>query len=204
MNKNRYLQELAYYLRSLPKNAQDELLAYYRNQFEQGEKEGRSEEDTALLLGRPKANAEKELAIHAEQRKKENMSSETHKNHDQGVEQEHFNQKQNQGSNQSSSQSINYAMLILLIVVNVVFVLGPAVGLFFGGLGLWFSSIVLMATPMIAFWTEGMLSFPTFYPILAAVGLGILMFVGMYYLSQLAFRLTKAYFNAMDRMVRGN
>ena len=153
---------------------QDELLAYYRNQFEQGEKEGRSEEDTALLLGRPKANAEKELAIHAEQRKKE------------------------------ATDSINYGMLILLIVVNVVFVLGPAVGLFFGGLGLWFSSIVLMATPLIAFWTEGMLSFPTFYPILAAVGLGILMFVGMYYLSQLAFRLTKSYFNAMDRMVRGN
>src|SRR5690625_7411383 len=132
------------------------------------------------------------------------MRSVTHENYDHGVEQDHFNEKHSQGSKQTSSQSINYAMLILLTVVNVVFVLGPAVVLFFGGLGLWFSSIVLMATPMIAFWTEGMLSFPTFYPILAAVGLGILMFVGMYYLSQLAFRLTKAYFNAMDRMVRGN
>lgn len=188
MNQKRYLQELAYYLRSLPSDVQKQIIDHYRDQFD----EGRSEEDTILLLGRPKANAEKELAIYADQIEPDREEVVV------------VNRDQSTGSaRQDQDQPINYLLLIILIIVNLMFVLGPAIGIFFVGIGIWISSIVLMATPLIAFWYDGALIFPEFYPILAAVGLGILLFVAMHYLSKLASRLTRAYFDAMNRMVRG-
>ena len=186
MNQKRYLQELAYYLRSLPSDVQKQIIDHYRDQFD-GE---RSEEDTILLLGRPKANAEKELAIYADQIEPDREEVVV-VNQDQPT------------SSARQDQPINYLLLIILIIVNLMFVLGPAIGIFFAGIGIWISSIVLMATPLIAFWYDGALIFPEFYPILAAVGLGILLFVAMHYLSKLASRLTRAYFDAMNRMVRG-
>lgn len=189
MNQKRYLQELAYYLRSLPNDVQDQIIDYYRDQFAQANQEGRSEEDTVLLLGRPKANAEKELAIYADQIER----------HEDPV-----NLRETGGSaEQYREEPINYALLIILVAVNVMFVLGPALGFFFAGLGIWFSSVVLMAAPLIAFLYDGSLGFPEFYPVLAMIGLGILLFVAMHYLSKLAIRLTRAYFDAMSRMVRG-
>ena len=178
-------------------------MAYYREQFNQAKEEGRSEEDTVLMLGRPKANAEKELAIYSDQIKADKIESDPKSK---TTDDYRTNQQSNvkNDSNQSPQQPVNYLMLILLIVFNVVIVLGPAMGLFFTGLGLWISSIILMATPLICFWVDGMLSFPAFYPILAAVGAGILLFVAMYYLFQLADRLIRAYFKAMNRLVRGN
>ena len=189
MNQKRYLQELAYYLRSLPNDVQDQIIDYYRDQFVQAKGEGRSEEDTALLLGRPKANAEKELAIYADQIGRD-VDPVNRREPDESA--EHYR-----------DEPINYALLIILVVVNVMFVLGPALGFFFAGLGLWFSSVVLMAAPLIAFLLDGSLGFPEFYPVLAMIGLGILLFVAMHYLSKLATRLTRAYFDAMNRMVRG-
>lgn len=193
MNQKRYLQELAYYLRSLPKDVQDQIIKFYEDEFNKAKNEGRSEEDTILLLGRPKANAEKELAIYADQIQPESSFDSN----------EAYQSEEKWQSVKQMNQPINYGMLILLIVVNIIFVLGPAVGILFAGFGLWLSSISLMATPLIVFWFNGAVSFPEFYPVMAAVGLGILLFVAMNYLSKLASRLIRAYFDAMKRMVRG-
>ena len=201
MNQNRYLQELAYYLRSLPKEVQDNIMAYYRDQFKQALEEGGSEEDTVLMLGRPKVNAEKEMAIYAEQTEPNRVEKVT----DQLGYQENNSQESSYArSEPKRKQPINYFILILLIMFNVIVVLGPAIGLFFAGIGFWISSIVLMASPLLAFWVNGTLGFPEFYPILACVGFGILIFVVMHYVSQLATSVTKAYFKAMERLVRGN
>ncbi|WP_440897863.1 DUF1700 domain-containing protein [Amphibacillus sp. Q70] len=192
MNQKRYLQELAYHLRSLPKDVRDDIIEMYRDQFKIAELEGRSEEDTILLMGRAKANAEKELAIHADQL-----------DFDQPDRFEEQEEQPYRHSTSRSNQKTNIPVLIVLIFVNLIFVLGPALGIYLAGLGLWVSSIIMMATPVIAIWRDQFFSLPEFYPVLATFGLGVLLFVAMYYLGKLAHRLIRAYFNGMSRLVKG-
>lgn len=192
MNKKRYLQELAYYLRSLPKEVRDDIIEMYDDQFKIAELEGRSEEDTILLMGRAKANAEKELAIHADQF-----------DFDQPDKFEDPEEQLYRQSKSTTNQKTNIPVLIMLIFVNLIFVLGPALGILFAGVALWVSSIVMMATPLIALWQGLLFSVPEFYPVLAAFGLGVLLFVAMHYLSKLVNRLIQAYFNGMSRLVKG-
>ena len=110
--------------------------------------------------------------------------------------------KEENGKVKQMNQPINYGMLILLIVVNIIFVLVLQLEYYLLALD-FVKSISLMATPLIVFWFNGAVSFPEFYPVMAAVGLGILLFVAIHYLSKLASRLIRAYFDAMKRMVRG-
>ena len=198
MNQKRYLQELAYHLRSLPKDVRDDIIEIYRDQFKIAELEGRSEEDTVLLLGRAKANAEKELAIHADQ-----ISSYSTKETAPFADLSQSVEQANPKSQPSARQKTNIPLLILLIILNVMFVLVPALGLFLAGLGIWLTSVVLMATPLLAFWQNSLFSVPEFYPVLAAFGLGVLLFVAMHYLSKLSNRLVQAYFKVMSRLVKG-
>ncbi|SEO21852.1 Uncharacterized membrane protein [Amphibacillus marinus] len=189
MNQKRFLQELAYYLRQLPKPVREDIMETYRDQFKIGEIEGRSEEDICLLLGRPQAVAEKELAIHADQL---NYRQEEPDADDFSMGAEHPRQKQT-----------NVGLLIGVIIFNLIFVVGPAVGIGFTIIGFWIASIVLMATPLFGIWQTYLYTFPHIFILIATFGLGLLWSVGNYYLTKLSVWLTGRYINLMGRIVKG-
>lgn len=193
MNKKRYLLELEYHLSPLSQSVRDKIIGIYSEEFEAMERAGHSEEEAILLIGRAKANAEKELAIYADQIETNPSGFDSDESNDKATDQS-MRSRQN--------QPLNIPMLVLLIVVNLIFVLGPALAILMVGLAMWFVAIVLMVTPLIAYWGGYLLTFPEFYPILAAVGLGILLFALMNYLTKLASQLVTIYFNGMNRMIR--
>ncbi|MBU5593914.1 DUF1700 domain-containing protein [Amphibacillus sp. MSJ-3] len=192
MNKKRYLQELDYHLRSLPDEVRHDIIEMYHDQFKIAELEGRSEQDAILSLGRAKANAEKELALYADQFEL-----------DQSFKHDSFEEDWGDQSIKQTKHKVNVFALIMLILFNLTIVLFPALAIFLIGLTFWFLSIVLMMTPLFAFWHGGLWSFPELYPVLAVCGLGILLFVAMHYLTRLSNRLIHLYFNGMTRLVKG-
>ncbi|WP_067842294.1 HAAS signaling domain-containing protein [Amphibacillus sediminis] len=182
MDQKRYLQELTYHLRSLPKPVRDDILEMYRDQFKIAEIDGQSEQDLILTLGRPKAVAEKELAIHADQIDYYPTSAEESE------------------PNQSKS---NVFVFILLVMFNLIVVLGPAFGIGLAWLMLWVASVVLMIAPFVVLWQFSLFAVPEIFVAIAAFGLGLLLFVAQYYISKFLFWLVHRYFQVMRRMVRG-
>ncbi|WP_017471099.1 HAAS signaling domain-containing protein [Amphibacillus jilinensis] len=182
MEQKRYLQELNYHLRRLPKSVREDIIEMYQDQFKIAELEGQPVQDVILTLGRPKAVAEKELALHADQIDKE--------------------QEQPNAMNQSRTKT-NIPVLIMLIIFNLIFVLGPAVAVAGVIFSFWLVAIVLMATPLFALWGDVLFSLPEAFFVLMLFGLGTLLFVAMHYVAKFMSWLTRGYFRTMNRFVRG-
>lgn len=62
MNKEAYLSELLQGLKSLPPDEQEDIMADYREHFEQAQLRGRSEQEVIIRLGNPRIIAREVLA----------------------------------------------------------------------------------------------------------------------------------------------
>lgn len=161
MNREQFLQQLANQLSALPKEERDDILNDYNEYFEDGLLEGKSESEISKNLGSPELIA-KELNI-----------SNTFAQVDQKM----------TVSNVISAIGLTTGLSFL----NLIFVLGPALaiaGILFAG---WVSSIAFIFSPLLQL-VSIMLGFNQVYAFeifltIGLSGLGILLLIGMYYLT---------------------
>lgn len=186
MDKKRYLRELAYHLRTLPSQERTTILETYEDHFKIGAIDGKNDQDIVLELGQPKAIAEKELAIRYDSDLSGSSKTE---------------------EPTTNTKSPNVAIIILLLLFNLIFVLGPAFGLFGILIGGWAVSIAFISSPIL--WS---VSFIWGIPqhvlselsiLLILFGIGIFVGIAMYYATRFSFQIGKKYFNWMNQLARG-
>lgn len=181
MNRKQFLNELERLLSSLPKEEREDILTDYNEYFANGLTEGKSEEEIVEKLGSPIIIA-KELGVNSGL----DLSDNTTKN---------------------SSSFGSIVATIALGFFNLVFILGPAIGLIgvlFGG---WVAGICLTAAPLLQVLSL-VLGFNDYYLFeffvaIACSGLGIFLLVGMYHLSKIVSKGFKMYYRWNISIVKG-
>lgn len=161
MNRETFLSTLSQELDALPKEERDDLLYDYNEHFESAMAEGIPEREIVGKLGSPKIIAKEILLSSSIERTEKGMTA-------------------------GNILGIIGAS-IGLSLMNVIFVLGPAIalaGLIFAG---WTAGIAFVFSPFIqlagiAFGFNDFYLFEIFFSA-AACGAGILLLIGMYYVS---------------------
>ncbi len=161
MNREQFLQQLSYHLSALSEEERNDILNDYNEYFENGLLEGKTESEISENLGSPEIIA-KELNI-----------SNT------------FAQVENKMTFSNVVSAIG--LTIGLSFLNLIIVLGPAIGIagiLFGG---WVGSIALLMSPLfqlvgIVLGFNEAYAFEIFLGI-GFSGLGILLLIGMYYVT---------------------
>ncbi|SDB81822.1 Uncharacterized membrane protein [Pelagirhabdus alkalitolerans] len=176
MQKKRYLSELSYHLRGLPKAEREEVLNQYKETFSQDEALGIDPVDTIIKLGSAKRQAEIELEKHSQQTEEHDTYHTT---------------------------PLNIPALILLIIVNLIFVAPAVFALAIVSLTFWAISIGFMATPFLTIWQTTLFQMPEIFILLLLFGIGTLLFVSNYYAVRGLFWLGQHYFNWMNQWVKG-
>ena len=189
MNKKEFLGDLSKYLRGIPREDEQDILNDFEEHFEMGKKEGRSEEDLAKSLGDPKVLANQlRASIMVAQAEKE-----------------------------TTAGNITRAVFASLGLgfFNLIFVLGPFIGILGILAGLFAAAIGITAGGI-----TGLLGtifsplFPEYFNLIvnpavgvfASIGLicfGVLFFIGDIYLTRGFFRLFIRYIKFNARIVTG-
>lgn len=189
MNKKEFLNKLSKYLRGIPRDEEKDIISDFEEHFEMGKKEGRAEEDIAKSLGNPKALANQlKAGLLAERAEKE-----------------------------TTAANITRAVFASLGLgfFNIVFVLGPFLGIAGVLVGLFATAIGTAAGGITGL--LGTIFFPLFpeyfnmvinpaVGIFASIGLicfGVLFFIGDMYLARVLFRLFIRYIKFNARIVIG-
>lgn len=191
MNKNEFLNQLDAALRGLTYQEKQEIMADYTEHFRAGAEQGKSEEEIAAALGNPRSIAKAYRA-------------------DYMVE---------QARNKMSAGNIFRAVLAVLSLgfFNVVFVLGPFLGLLGALIGLWAvgaaiaiagpaGAVFVMASliyPHLVFGLGTMSAIALAFILIGLGALGVLACIGLYYLSYWFYKLTIKYLNFNLRIING-
>lgn len=189
MNKKEFLDNLSKYLRGVPGEDEQDIISDFEEHFEMGKKEGRTEEDLAKSLGDPKALANQLKA----------------------------NIMVVQAEKETTAVNITRAVFASLGLgfFNLIFVLGPFIGILGILAGLFATAIGITAGGI-----TGLLGtifsplFPEYFNMIVnpAVGIfasigaicfGILFFIGDIYLTRGFFRLFIRYIKFNARIVTG-
>lgn len=183
MTKDQYLQELEVVLKGLPQDERREILADYEEHFQMAYEDGKSDGEIIEALGSPKHLA-KELAA--------------------GYYIE-------QAQNNISFPYIFRAVIAVLSLgfFNLVFVLGPFVGVLGFLAGLYIMDLTLLFTPTIAFFAllfEGVgvvAGFQAFFIAIGLTSLGVLMAVALFFLSKWLYQLLLQYLRFNLQIIQG-
>jgi len=179
VNKQLFLKQLRIQLRGLPEKEIEEIIHEYASYFTEAAESGLSEKEAARNLGHPF-----KIAQDIKASRKHAFSS----------------------SASGSSQARSIIVMIGLIFFNLIFVLGPALGITGAFFGIIFSCIVLIISPFLAFINllvqNGHL-FQVFFSIVLC-GLGILAFPYLVKLAKKGQELLHRYIQWNVRMVRGD
>ncbi|GIO25279.1 DUF1700 domain-containing protein [Oceanobacillus sp. J11TS1] len=183
MNKLRFLEELQHYLKKLSLSSEDreEIIQDFEEHFELGRAEGKTDEEIVRSLGSPQQIA-KDLQATQE-------SENTRINH--------------------SDKNIFRTVwtIIGLAFFNLVFVLGPSIAIAGIILAIWITafSFVIQVFLAIVQWIIQPGSFYLFelFASLAIAGLGLLLFIGAYYTTKAAIRVSHKYIAFNVRTVKG-
>lgn len=194
MNKQEYLEKLTKLLKEMPKDEREDILSDYEEHFRIGMENGRTEEELSRALGNPKTVAKQ---IKAEY-------------------------KITKAENEPSANSIIEAVIAAagLGLFNIIFVALPALGfaaiilaLFVAGLGVIFTGILAMLSPLLH------LIFPRIIPlplgnrivgnligVLVGVGLtvlGTIWVAAMVYVAKWFYNLALKYLRLNLRIING-
>jgi len=181
MTKQQFMNELDRRLKTLPTEERMDILQDYRDHFEFGAEAGKTEEEIALKLGQPSQIARELLADYRlEQATKVNSTSNTLR-----------------------------ALLAVggLSFLNLVFVLGPAVGLLGVLIGVWGTALSFVASPvlLLVFSGIGLQTFRLFefFLSLSFAGVGILLGILAWKASVFAKRITLRYLKFNLKIIKG-
>lgn len=181
MDRKQFLYELEQLLHPLPKDERDDILADYNEYFANGLTEGKSEKEITEKLGSPRS-----IAIEL------------------GV-QSSFDSPNSTSKNSNTFGAV--AVTIAIFFFNLVFILGPAIGILGVLFGFWASGVCLIFAPLLQI-VSVWLGFTDFYLFeifvsIACSGLGLFIVVGMYHLSKVVAKGFKKYFRWNISVVKG-
>mgnify|MGYP001128071612 CR=1 FL=1 len=191
MNRNEYLKSLREYLKDVPEDEVREILLDYEEHFAIGRDKGKADEEIVAELGSPKEVAE---SIRQTLGKEQDISGK---------------QPPSQGNTDGTRKLL---ILILLIGLNLVFVLGPflgVVGFLFGvfaaGVGISIGGAAMLLgfpfTFLIPGFQPGIVTVIAFG--IGLIALGVLLVILGIALSKLLYRLTSSYIAWNRRLVNG-
>ncbi|MEW9503087.1 HAAS signaling domain-containing protein [Jeotgalibacillus marinus] len=182
MNKNEYLHKLQHLLKKVPAGARKEMLNDYEEYFELGMKNGISEKKLIQELGDPYVIAR---ALLVNNRKKHIEKDQTFSNIFKAV-----------------------IATVSLSFFNVVFILGPVVGLIGVYVGLCAVAIALTLSPLAiiaSIYFNG--AFPSiavnFFVAITLCSLGLLMSIGMMYVGKFLYNAVRSYIKLNINIVKG-
>ncbi len=183
MTRSEFIKELDFLLQELPDKKRLDLLSDYTQHFLKGMQNGKTEAEIAESLGSPEAIAREILARY---------QSKQAATHAQPVE--------------------NVARVVFATIalgfVNLVFVLGPLLGVIGVVVALFATSIFLIASPIGLIASAGQPETPDetmliLFASLATVGLGAMLGSGMMFVTKWLYRLFMLYLNLNLRIIRG-
>ncbi|WLD92761.1 HAAS domain-containing protein [Alkalihalobacillus sp. AL-G] len=181
MTRSEFLNELERLLHELPESERKEILFDYNEHFEIGKEEGKSQHEVSESLGNPRTIA-KELKADF---------------------------RINQAKENQSVSNISKAVIATLSLgfFNLVFVLGPFFGLVGIMIGLYATTLALIVTPIFilikALLAENDQFMESLFLIMATGGLGVLLSVGMIYLTKFVYIGVVKYLQFNVKIVRG-
>ncbi len=192
MNREQFLSDLTRALGRMSDQEKREILYDYEEHFRMGMAEGKKEEDIARALGNPRVLG-KSYAIDA------------------------LLEERGAGERLPAGAVVRAVFAsISLTFVNVIFVLGPFLGLVGGMIGLWaaavslpISGVAAALSPLAVLAAPGVFSLGGLHPALVifgglgVAGLGLLAVLGMWKLSQLFVQMTAAWVRFNARIVTG-
>ncbi|GAA5415923.1 hypothetical protein Pryu01_00955 [Paraliobacillus ryukyuensis] len=188
MDKRTFMRELTYHLRELPNEERTAILQDYEDHFKIAEIEGKDEQSLILELGTPRRIAEERLTAYQ------------------------FTQKDSKQSTpkqlpKKSNHPIHSLLLaFILIIFNVVIVLAPAAAVFGIWLSGWGVALGFSLAPIawiISFFYRTINIIPEFFVILTITSLGVLLGIGMIYVTKALFVALKAYLKWNVNLIRG-
>ncbi|WP_186575934.1 DUF1700 domain-containing protein [Aquibacillus kalidii] len=186
MNKKAFIRELDYHIRKIPKIDRVEILHEVEEHFVLGDLDGKTENEVAMELGGPKVMARDVLldyqATHPQTERPRASHSDT-----------------------------NIARAIIagcaLFLFNLIFVLGPAVGIIGVYISFFAVGVSLSLSPIA--WV-GSIVFGTvtnmvaeFFVVLTLCSLGVLLTIAMVYVGKYLFKGFAAYFKFNARIIKG-
>lgn len=181
MNKDIFMKKLAAGIKKLPKEEQKEILQDFAEHFSVGVAEGKTEGEVAAALGAPNQVAKELVATY------------------------HL-EKVNHSSNAGDVFRAVWAV-IGLGFFNLVIVLGPFIALVSLIASGWVIGGSFILSPLavlvnVVLYPETLLLFDVFVSI-ALTGLGILIIIGMYYVTRYMFKAFMKYLHFNVKMVKG-
>jgi len=154
MNKNIFFMELQHLLKKLPEEDIQDIMRDYEEYFLIGMKEGKTEDEIITKLGSPKQVAKEILANY----------------------QMDLLEKEPSPTNMLKA---TWA-IIGLSLFNLIFVLGPFIGLLSLLLAGWIVSLSFVFSPILALFS---LTINSFFQSILLCGIGLLIGIGLYYLT---------------------
>lgn len=180
MNQEQFLKELSILLQHLPAEEREDILYDYKEHFAIGLADGKSEEEICRNLGSPKLIVKELQTIN----------------------------KIDLGKNEPTARNPVTAVLaaIGLCFFNLIFVLGPVVGIFSAVLGFFASAIVMIFAPLLKLLDIVINSDTTLSDIfvsLIACGVGILLLLGLIPATKWLWKVLLSYLNWNIRVIKG-
>lgn len=182
MTKHEFLARLDKLIKSIPEQERNDILFDYHSHFEAGLAEGKSEEEIAKSLGHPNMIAKELLANY------------------------HISVAQSQPSLRHVGRAV--IATVSLGFFNLIFVLGPFIALFCVIIAFYAVAIALLLAPFSLF-------LPFFFPVepmewvqmgflsTVCVGLGLLLLVGMIYVTRWCYQFVLKYLQLNLRIIKG-
>ena len=181
MTKEQFLEELKRQLKKLPNQELEEVLRDYDEYFMIAQSEGKQDQEVIQSLGSPKQIAKELLATY------------------------YIEEMQKTASVQNISRAI-WAGLGLGFL-NLIFILGPFIGVVATVVSLWFSAIVFVLTPLLVLILVAInIQIFTWFNLFASIalcGIGILLNIGLYYITALLKKWTIQYLKLNVSIVKG-
>lgn len=181
MDRQSFMEKLENHLKPLSEDERKEVLYDFHEHFEIGKLEGKGEHDISDELGHPKAIAKDHLTYH------------------------HISKAEEQHSISNITRAT--FSTISLSLLNILFVLGPFLGIAGVYLGLVIASITLTGSPiilLIAASFDTIVSFwPSLFLSLIAAGLGLLLCIAMIHLGRFLYRHLVNYMKFNLSIVKG-
>lgn len=181
MNKEQFLNELKLKLNKLPKQDQEEIIQDYKEYFYNAQIDGKEEVEVVTSLGSPTKLAKELVATY--------YIDEVEK--------------------KATVKNILHAVwaTVGLGFLNLIFILGPFIGVAAIVLGLWLSAIAFVLSPLLMLInplvTTAAFSLFNFFNAIILAGLGILLGVGMYYCTKKLIKWTVRYLKYNVEIVKG-
>lgn len=181
MIKKQFLEELKKQLKKLPKQDQEEIIRDYDEYFQIAQLEGKQEHEVAQSLGTPKQLAKELIATY------------------------YIEEMQKSASFKNITQAVWAAVGSGFL--NIVFILGPFIAIVATLAALWITASIFVVTPLVVLLNAAiniqLFTWFEFFVALTISGVGILLLIGLYYITALFKKWTIHYLKFNVSIVKG-